>query len=602
MADRTVFRGDRYEVRTIPKFTLLSEDYENNRPFNPNNEDGRAEPEDIVLPSGITVDSTGNLYTANPSAHVIDKMLPSGEVRRIAGRFNASGLQDGVKRDARFNVPCGITIDSKGVLYVADTLNHSIRQILEDGTVATIAGTRRPGYDDGPGRIAYFNTPTGIAINKEGILFIVDQHNHAIRKIDLDGQVSTFAGGEIGFSDGKGTDAKFTYPFGITIDKTGTLYVTDSGNHTIRRILTDGTVTTVAGKPRTSGSADGTGRNARFGQPTGIAVDAMLNLYITDVKNNNIRKISRNKGYRLVTTMNGFTKSKSTSTFNKPFGITIDGAGVLYIADTSNGLIKKMKIYEDPANIVMTKQLIRSPLLAGKELPENIVAMIGSYAGVAPKRTIGPRETRVKSKEASFPKVITEVIIRDVLEEEGEESETLVHTGTCPACGAELSSSNPGFGDMWGEHKGEYEKIPLFRCYTCIIRDEHLETGGLYRDLLESGYLLESGDNPELIKHLLRKVCIWRNASDRQAFNFLVQSARNTDLSRKFFWDATAREIVMPNRRRDYPDLPNNWNYAVYGDPENNGQFLYRHREGGARRTARHRHTASKGHRRTYKH
>ena len=221
----------------------------------------------------------------------------SGEIKD----GNKGGFKDGDKNKAKFNGPIGIAKDKDGNLYVADAGNHSIRKISPEGEVSTFAGSgetgeKNGGFADGPGSVARFHAPTGVAIDTAGNLYVADYWNHRIRKISPEGEVSTLAGsgktGEEndGFADGPGDVAQFNRPNGIAIDAAGNLYVADFGNNRIRKLTPAGVVTTLAGS--TPGFAEGIGSVARFNGPWSIAIDATTgNLYVADDWNNRIRKI-----------------------------------------------------------------------------------------------------------------------------------------------------------------------------------------------------------------------------------------------------------------------------------------------------------------------
>ena len=235
-------------------------------------------------PEGVAVDATGNIYVVDSENHSIRKITPAGVVSTLAG--STAGFADGQGAAAQFNFPIGVTVDAGGNVYVADTENYKIRKITPAGVVTTLAGSTQ-GFTDGASTNAQFNSPTGIAIDAVGNLYVTD--NYKIRKISPAGVVSTLAGSSTaGYADGKGTDARFTNPYGIAIDSNNILYVSDSDNDRIRKITADGTVTTIAGG--TQGYADGSGNFAQFNYPKGIAV-ASGTIYVADEANNKIRKI-----------------------------------------------------------------------------------------------------------------------------------------------------------------------------------------------------------------------------------------------------------------------------------------------------------------------
>lgn len=256
--------------------------------------------EDIMGAYTIAADSSGNVYFPDTYNNTIRKIAPDGSITTIAGAPGQQGTSDGSGSNARFFIPTGVAVDGSGNLYVADSANYSIRKVTPAGVVTTFAGvSRSPGSEDGTGTAARFREPIGIVADRSGNLYVTDAGNHAIRKITPAGVVTTFAGvsGQQtrGTSDGSGRLARFNYPAGIAIDSSGTLWVTDISdvdgtNSTIRRITAAGAVTTVAGAIGQTGSADGTGNAARFNDPRGIAVDASGVVYIADTPNQVIRR------------------------------------------------------------------------------------------------------------------------------------------------------------------------------------------------------------------------------------------------------------------------------------------------------------------------
>ena len=248
-------------------------------------------------PESLAIDTSGILYAIDTKNNIIYKISQGGQVTPFVGS-GKQGSSDGEGTNAEFYFPGGITIDSTtNTLYVADAQNHTIRMINPDGIVSTFAGSGVSGFADGMGRDSQFSYPTGITIdNTSGVLYVADRGNARIRKILPSGYVTTLAGS--GFSiipqDGLGTAASFRTPSGITIDTHGTLYVTDSANNIIRKITPEGLVTTIAGKPdiRHEVFANGVGTAASFRSPYGISFDTTNNiLYVTDSGNNRIRKI-----------------------------------------------------------------------------------------------------------------------------------------------------------------------------------------------------------------------------------------------------------------------------------------------------------------------
>jgi sugar lactone lactonase YvrE len=299
-------------------------------------------------PFGIAIDGQGRVYIADTGNHKIRKLTWDGsrwEVVTVAGS-GVAGYLDALGASARFSSPAAVAVDSQGNIYVADTGNHRIRKIDLLGNVTTVAGSGE-GYADGPGGTAKFSEPRGIAIGKDGKIYVVDQNNHGVRVIDANGNVGTLAGnGEPGYIDGVGGSARFKRPSGIAVDGQGNIYVADSSNNRIRKITPGGEVTTLAGSG-VSGYLDSTvGKDARFSHPTGVAVDALGNIYVGDEFNNTIRKIAPDGG--VITWAGkadgGFSDGYGIDArFIRPSAIAIDSQGNIYVTDSDNHRIRRVE-------------------------------------------------------------------------------------------------------------------------------------------------------------------------------------------------------------------------------------------------------------------
>ena len=300
-------------------------------------------------PAGVAIDSMGTLYIADQGQHRIRRITPAGVVTVFAGSTTI-GATNGTGTNATFSNPRGVAVDSAGNVYVADSNNNRIRRITSTGVVTTFAGSGTPAFLDGTGTNASFQFPTAIAVDSFGNVFVADQSNHRIRRITPAGVVTTLAGGGTGtFVNGTGTNAAFNSPTGIAVDSFGNVYVGDQSNHRIRRITPEGVVTTLAGA--TQGFQDGTGTNASFYQPNGIAVDSAGFVYVTDYLNHRIRKIT---SAGVVTTLAGsgigqgtnagsFSNGTGTNaSFGGPYAVAVDSAGNLYVAEWSNNRIRKI--------------------------------------------------------------------------------------------------------------------------------------------------------------------------------------------------------------------------------------------------------------------
>ncbi len=297
-------------------------------------------------PTGITVDPLGNLFIADQFNHIIRKITPNGVVSTFAGLAGEEGKVDGDSRVARFNLPAGLVTDKSGNIYVTERANRIVRKITQLGQVTTFAGSGEEGFKDGRGTLASFGSPTGITIDDLDNLYVVDQFNHIIRKITPDGNVTTIAGtaGLSGEKDGIGTSAMFRFPRDIVLAPDGTMYVTDFANHIIRKITPSGEVSTFAGSGLV-GSSDGRGTIASFNFPHDITIDKEGNLYVTDVGNYLIRKITPSgevSAFAGSGSIGGSDGKGTAAVFSFLGDITIDVVGNFYIADVGNHSIRKM--------------------------------------------------------------------------------------------------------------------------------------------------------------------------------------------------------------------------------------------------------------------
>jgi sugar lactone lactonase YvrE len=312
------------------------------------------------LPADVKIDSVGNLYVADTYNHIIRKIEPGPAytVSTIAGTAGQIGSTNGSGSSALFNKPQGLSVDSLGNLYVADSGNSAIREIGPGPTytVTTIAGIpKKIGTIDGPSSRALFTIPYAVRFDKiSGNIFVVDTGSSSVRLITVSSsQVDTIAGSNAhnSFLDGPALQSSFDNPLGITIDSLGNLYVADTNNSTIRMLVLGSpyTVTTIAGYHGLNGSSDGPGSSALFNTPYGIVYDSVSgNIYVADSGNSTIREIGPGPTYT-VTTIAGTAGTTGTTDgpgssalFNNPVGITIDYAGNLYVTDSVNLTVRQI--------------------------------------------------------------------------------------------------------------------------------------------------------------------------------------------------------------------------------------------------------------------
>ena len=321
-------------------------------------------------PVGIVLDSFGNLYVADSTNYVVRKIDTKGITTTIAGQPGISGNKDGTANSALFGVVSGITIDSLGNLFVTDISNNTIRKISPSGSswvtstiVPTTSGLKAPSF---------------IAIDNQNNLYVSDTKNYVIRKIAPSGSMITLAGaiGTSGGSDGLGVSAKFGSPEGLAVDSTGNIYVADSSNCTIRKITVNGSVTTIGGYWGAPGYGDGnlTTASAQFSHPYALTLDKNGNIFISDQSNQSvIREISTNGIVSTVVGIPNTTGSRdglaSVATLDTVQGLAIDSAGNIFISASGSSTIREAK---------QTSLTINAPIISIQPLNQN--ANIGSSA------------------------------------------------------------------------------------------------------------------------------------------------------------------------------------------------------------------------------
>jgi sugar lactone lactonase YvrE len=284
-------------------------------------------------PFGIAVAVDGTIYISDGGgSNLIRRITPAGHVSTVAG--GQRGFADGAGTEARFDTPSALAIDAAGHLYVADTGNNAIRRVTPDGVVSTVAGTGVAGYRDGPAARAQFNGPIGVAVDRAGRIVVADTYNDRIRAIDSDGTVSTLAGsGHPGLADGRGAEARFASPGGVAVDAAGTVHVADTGNSQIRTIDAAGFVLTtpIAGAP--------------LYQPVGIAVGPAGEVYVTDERGRIVRLETNGSASTVAGSTPGFEDGAGrTARFRSPTGVAVTDGDRLVVADAGNALIRLVAV------------------------------------------------------------------------------------------------------------------------------------------------------------------------------------------------------------------------------------------------------------------
>jgi sugar lactone lactonase YvrE len=318
-------------------------------PGGPGNLDGVGARAYFASPEAVAVAADGTIFVADSRNQTIRRIAPDGAVTTVAGKAGEAGFQDGPGAQARFMFPTALVLDSRGSLLIADTNNNAIRVLAADGTVTTLAGDPSASATvDGTGREARFWGPDGLALDPAGTLYVSEFGGDCIRKVTPAGVVTTFAGqpGQYGFQDGPAAQAQFRGPQGLALDASGNLLVADSANHLIRQISPAGVVSTLAGVPGQFGSLDGPAREAEFDYPTGLAVDAAGAVFVCG-RDSVLRRIGSDGR---VTSVAGVAREDGSqdgvgteARFDHPKGLALDPAGNLLVADRFGNAIRRLE-------------------------------------------------------------------------------------------------------------------------------------------------------------------------------------------------------------------------------------------------------------------
>jgi trimeric autotransporter adhesin len=305
-------------------------------------------------PFGVAVDSSGNVYTADSGGAKVIKTTPGGTTTTYAGTGTAGYSGDGgAATSAKLNLPWGLAFDSSGNLYIADSSNNRVRKVTTGGTISTVAGTGAAGFsgDGGAATAAKLDIPAGIAFDASGNMYIAEQNNDIVRKVTSGGTISTFAGTTVAGYSGDGgaaTSAKLTGPYGVVVDSAGVVYIADTGNNVIRKVTTGGTISTVAGGGASSAcSFSGTATSVSLNGPQRLAYDATTDrVFIADRLNHCVRALSSATISRIAGTgtagYSGDNGPAVAATMNGPSALAYSSTGDLYIADTSNNVVRKV--------------------------------------------------------------------------------------------------------------------------------------------------------------------------------------------------------------------------------------------------------------------
>jgi len=343
----------------------------------------------LVTPFGLTVDSSGQVYFAENGDSRIRMINTKGIINTIAGNGTAGFGGDGsMGTSAEVSFPTGVAVDSSGNVYIADSLNRRIRKLASGGNISTVAGNGNYSYsgDSGQAISAQLNTPQAVATDSSGNLYIADTVNNVVRKVTAAGVISTIAGNGTAGSGGDGsaaTSAQLHSPQGIAVDASGNVYVSDTQNARVRKI-SNGTINTVAGSGTAGFGGDGgSATSAQLNIPAGLSVDGAGNLYIADFSNNRIRKVTPGGA---ITTLagnglagySGDGGAAANAQLTTPVGVATDSSGNVYIGDTGNNAVRVV----NSSGIISTVAGNGLAGYSGDDGPA-VSAMVGNPTGVA---------------------------------------------------------------------------------------------------------------------------------------------------------------------------------------------------------------------------
>lgn len=317
---------------------------------------GTATDAQLNSPFGIALDSSGNLYIADQVNNRIRRRGADGSISTVAGDGTASYAGDGSSATkAQLFTPCGVFVDASGTIFIADTGNSTIRKFTNGGNISLVAGKQdQAGLFTGDGAAATsagLSQPRAVLVDKSGVVYIADSGNDRIRTVSTSGTITTFAGnGAKGYSGdtGAATDAALYNPQGLALDAAGNLYIADTNNHVVRKVGKDGIISTIAGTGSRGYSGDGgLATKALLNFPTGVAVDAAGTLYIVDSSNHRIRVVTPTGSIFTVagTGSAGDAADGAIATdgaLRLPIGIAVDTAGAVYISDTQNHRVRRL--------------------------------------------------------------------------------------------------------------------------------------------------------------------------------------------------------------------------------------------------------------------
>ena len=352
---------------------------------------GQASVAAVNFPQGIALDSSGLLYIADTYSSVIRKVAADGTISTFAGNATGGFKGDGAMAiKAELNQPYGVAVDTTGNIFILDLGNNRIRKVDTSGNISTLVGNGTPGYagDGAASTKAEIGDPLGIAVDGSGNLYIADTFNNVIRKVDGSGNISTFAGNHKQGYSGDGaaaTSAMLSHPWGVTADASGSIYISDTGNDVIRKVAASGVITTVAGTGVSGYSGDGgAATSARLQSPWGLAVDTAGNLYIADWSNHAVRKVTAGG---VISTIAGnghggfwgdYGTPAAASVLNYPSAVAVNSTGI-YIADSFNSRVRLLRQVVGLGPTIGSGGVLNGASYTPSVAPGSIAAVFGAF-------------------------------------------------------------------------------------------------------------------------------------------------------------------------------------------------------------------------------
>jgi sugar lactone lactonase YvrE len=368
-------------------------------------DNGAATSATLATPSAVAYDSAGNLYIADANNHVIREVAKAtGIITTIAGTGTEGFSGDnGPATSAQLDTPTGVAVDATGNIYIADSHNQRIREVAKaTGIITTIAGTGTAGFsgDGGPAASAQLSLPSGIAVDATGNIYIADTNNQRIREV-VGTSITTIAGtGEQSYTgdNGPATSATLDSPTGIAVDASGNIYIADRHNQRIREVAqTTGAITTIAGTGTIafggSFSGDGSSANAAtLSNPTSVSIDARGNIYIADTNNQRIRQIASGTIGTIAGTgeqnSTGDNGPASAATLDTPRAVTSDASGNIYVADTNNQRVRGaaqpvIAFSSQPVGVASAAQPVTLANTGTASITVSTIALTGAFTTVS---------------------------------------------------------------------------------------------------------------------------------------------------------------------------------------------------------------------------